>query len=486
MKYTHLALVLFIIILGCKPSEKLIEKKETNQDLITFLFRNHIGVKPSASFIVIKDGEIKDCQSFGYADLENKVLANCDTNYRLGSVTKQFTAMGILVLINQGKLDYNTKLIEVIPEFPNYGKEITVKNLMSHRSGLQSYSKLYPKDAEKQLLDKDVLNLLIAQDSLLFPANSKYKYSNSGYAVLALIIERVSGKTFKDFMDKEVFEKTEMTNSTVYLKDLQIKNRAQGYKFNDSVFENKDQNTWSAIQGDGGIYSSVNDYQKWDKSLYNNTLVNTELKNDAFTSWNENGKTEEKGYGFGWHIDMKNGKKHLYHGGATTGFRNFVLRIPSEKITIAIYSNTSHMNFSERKRRGYALASLYSDNQLPMPIDIMIEKGISINGSEKIKEHYNKLTSVQGKYETDKRALTRLGFSYFRKKEEKNALNIFDLVKTEFPQYIGGYFGLGRYYQSKENKQKALEYYKKVIELGTKENQGLVYSAKKRIDKLSK
>lgn len=223
MKYTYVTLVFFIIISGCKSSEKIVNNQNDKQDWINFLFRNYTGEKPSASFIIIEDGKIKDCQSFGYADLENKVLANCETNYRLGSVTKQFTAMGVLILIHQGKLNYHTKLTEVIPEFPEYGKEITIKHLLTHRSGVQNYSELYPKDAEKQLLDKDVLQLLIKQDRLLFPANSKYKYSNSGYALLALVIERISGKTFKEFMDMEIFDKTAMTNSTVYLNNLEIK-----------------------------------------------------------------------------------------------------------------------------------------------------------------------------------------------------------------------------------------------------------------------
>jgi len=255
MKYTHIALVLLFIVCGCKSSEKIVKEQDNKQDWINYLFQDYVGLKPSASFIVIKDDKTVNCQSFGYADLENKILANCETNYRLGSVSKQFTAMGILTLINQGKLNYNTKLNEVIPEFPDYGKEITVWHLLAHRSGLEKYTKLYPKNSKKQLLDKDVLNLLIKHDSHLFPANSKYKYSNSGYAVLAIIIERVSGLSFKDYMDKEIFDKIGMTNTTVYLKDLQIENRAQGYKFNDSisVYENKDQYTWSAIQGEDRI-----------------------------------------------------------------------------------------------------------------------------------------------------------------------------------------------------------------------------------------
>lgn len=473
------------MICGCKPSQKLVEKNETKQDLINYLFQDYIGEKPSASFIVIKDGQIKDCQSFGYADLENKILANCETNYRIASVTKQFTAMGILTLINQGKLDYNTKLTEVIPEFPEYGKKITLKNLMSHRSGLQPYNKLYPNDAEKQLTDKEVLNLLIKQDSLLFPANTKYKYSNSGYAVLAMIIERVSGKTFQDFMTEEVFEKLGMTNSTVYSKDVQIKNRAYGYKFNDSIYENKDQSTWSTILGDGGIYSSVSDYAKWDKSLYNETLVKSDLINDAFSNWDENGKTDGKGYGFGWQIDIKNGKKYLLHGGSTTGFLNTTLRIPSEKITVVIYTNTSSLG--GLKRKALSLASYFSDGKIPFPAYILLEKDIEENGIENITTKFNQLKSDNTKYDIIKEDLRALGFNYFNKEAQKS-LKIFELIKVEFPNYYGGHFGLGQYYAYKTegNNEKAVEYYKKAVELLPSKDQRLINYSKKMIKKLSK
>lgn len=484
MKYTYLTLVFLIIISGCKPSEKLVEKKDDKQELINFLFQDYIGEKPSASFIVIKDGKVKDCQSFGYADLENKILANCETNYRLGSVTKQFTAMGALILINQGKLSYDTKLTEVIPEFPEYGKDITIKDLLTHRSGLQPYNKLYPEESEKQLVDKDVLNLLIAQDSLLFPSNSRFRYSNSGYAVLAMIIERVSGKSFKEFMDKEIFEKTGMANSTIYLKDLPIKNRAYGYKFNDTIYENKDQNTWSAIQGDGGIYSSVSDYVHWDNSLYDETLIKTELRKDAFSNWDENGKNDKDGYGFGWGIDIKNDKKYLIHSGSTTGFRSYSLRVPSEKITVVIYTNTT--DFGGLKRKALSLASYFSDGKIPFPAYVLLEKDIEENGIENITAKFSQLKSDNNKYDIVKEDLRALGFSYF-KKEPENSLKLFELIKVEFPDFYGGHFGLAQYYAYKTegNNEKALEYYKKAIELLPDNEQRLIKYSKGMIKKLS-
>tara|TARA_R110000764_G_scaffold239464_1_gene338964 strand:+ start:1079 stop:2530 length:1452 start_codon:yes stop_codon:yes gene_type:complete len=482
MKYTYLTIILLILIGGCKPSEKLVEKKGTDQDVINFLFQDYMAEKPSASFIVIKDGEIKDCQSFGYADLENKIPATCETNYRLASVTKQFTAMGILVLIQQGKLNYKTKLNEVITEFPDYGKEITVQHLMTHRSGLQDYSKLYPNDAEKQLVDKDVLNLLMAQDSLLFPANSKYEYSNSGYAVLAMIIERVSGKTFKEFMKDEIFEKIGMTNSTVYQKGLPIKNRAYGYKSNDSIYENIDQNTWSAILGDGGVYSSVNDYVHWDRSLYNESLVSTVLLNDAFTTWEEHGKTQDNGYGFGWRIDIKNNRKYLMHAGSTTGFLNFSVRIPSEKIAVVIYTNT--VDYVGLGRKAYFLASYYSEGKIPTPADVWLEKDIEENGLENLTTKFKELKGNPTKYDIVEKDLVSLGFSYL-KKEPSKSLEILELVQTEFPNYFGGFFGLAQYYRTNGNHEKAVEYFKKVPELATSEEQNLIDYSEKMIKELS-
>jgi len=488
MKHTHFTLVFLIIICICNHNERLYAQKDSNQDFINYLFQNYIGEKPSASFIVIKDGEIKKSQSFGYADLENKVLATSETNYRLGSATKQYTAMAILILIQKGKLNYETKLTEVIPEFPDYGKEITIKNLLSHRSGLPDYFRLYDKERKEQLDDLDVLNLLKKQDKLLFPANSYSKYSNSGYAILSLIVERVSKKSFKQFMDDEIFQKTGMTNSTIYQKDIEIKDRAYGYMYinKDSIFKRKDQDITSAVKGDGGVYSSVSDFYLWDKSLSSNSLITSSLKNDAFSSWDKNWKNQEKGYGFGfgWLISIKNGIKYVWHTGSTIGSRSSVLRIPSEKIAVAIYTN-SHHNGRELRQGALALASLYSDNKLPMPIDVMIEKEISVNGSENIKEYYDKLAVDKSKYEINKWNLSMLAYNYSKKKESTNCFNLCKFLTVQFPNYYGGFFELAEYYRINKNNAKAIENYKKVIELAPNSNKGAINRSKKMIEKLS-
>ena len=488
MKYSFLTLISIIITCIINPYERLYAQKDNNQDFINYLFKDYMGEKPSASIIVIKDGKIKKTQSFGYADLENKILASSKTNYRLGSATKQYTAMAILILIQKGKLDYETKLTEVIPEFPDYAKDITIKNLLSHRSGLKDYFKLYDKKREAQLDDIDVLNLLKKQDKLLFPANSTSRYSNSGYAILSLIVERISKKSFEQFMNDEIFQKTGMTNSRIYQKDTEIKDRAYGYRYitKDSVFKRNDQNITSAVKGDGGVYSSINDFYFWDKCLTDNSLISPDLKNDAFSNWDENWKNNEKGYsfGFGWLISFKNGIKYVWHTGNTIGSRSSVLRIPSENIAVAIYTNSQH-NGRELKQGALALASLYSDNKLPMPIDVMIDKEISTNGSENIKEYYDKLVVDKSKYEINKRNLSMLAYSYSRKKESANCLNLCKFLTLQFPDYYGGFFELAEYYRINKNNEKAIENFKKVIELAPNTKKGPIKHSKKMIQKLS-
>ena len=478
-KSTPLLIILFLGYINIITAQT----EESQKEIIDFLFKDYIGKKPSASFIIIKDGKIKKCQSFGYANLEKEIKATCNTNYRLASVTKQFTAMAIMKLISQGKLTYNTKLTEVLQDFPAYGKEITIRQLLNHRSGLIEYFKLYPKDSEQQIIDKDVLELLKKQDSTIFKPNKKFEYSNSGYALLAQIVEKTSGTSFKKFMDKEIFNPLKMKGSTVYVKDLKIKNRAYGYKFNDSIYELKDQHGWSAVQGDGGIYSSVKDYYKWDQALYSNSIITQEELKPAFTNWDENGINNKEGYGFGWGIMTKNNTKYLVHSGGSIGFKNFVLRIPSKNISVAILTNNDDSG-NQLKRKAIFLASFFSEGKITIPADVLLEQDIEHNGIGSIVEKFNQLKS-NNKYNIVEEDLVSLGFNYLSKKEEKKALKIFELVKTEFPQYFGGYFGLARYYNGKQENQKALEFFEKVIELITVENQGLINYSKKMIKELS-
>jgi|SRR5579863_4817813 len=307
---------------------------------------NHPDV-PGASLIVIRDGKVLYRHAYGMADLESHTAATTATNYRLASVTKQFNAMAILMLAERGKLSLDDPLTKFFPDYPAYGKSITVRHLLTHTSGLLAYEDLIPSSQTAQVKDRDVLNLLKLQDHTYFPPGSAYRYSNTGYAHLALIVEKVSGMGFAAFLKRNIFDPLHM-NGTVAFEDgiSTVSHRAYGYSQHGAGFERTDQSLTSAVLGDGGIYSSVDDLFQWDQALYTNKLVRAGTLQQALTSAVlTDGKPT--GYGFGWEIGEFHGVKTVRHGGSTIGFRTGILRIPERKFTVIVLANRNEAKPAE-------------------------------------------------------------------------------------------------------------------------------------------
>lgn len=313
-------------------------QESIDQIAIDSLFQKYSNGFPGLSYSVIKNGKTIENQNFGIASLKNKLKAKNNTNYRLASVTKQFTALSILMLIDKDKLSFSTVLTEVFEDFPEYGKKITIQQLLTHNSGLLDYENLMKDDRIDPILDDEVLQLMKEQDSTKFMPGSKYDYSNSAYAVLAQIIEKISGKTYKKFIETEIFKPLKMKNSIVYTKDSKIKHRAFGYTIKKDSIISSDQSMTSSVQGDGGIYTSVKDYLKWDQALENNELISSELKNKAYTIQSINPESEWD-YGYGWRIKFDRDTKIVSHSGHTSGFTNYIVKIPSQKLTIILFTN---------------------------------------------------------------------------------------------------------------------------------------------------
>jgi CubicO group peptidase (beta-lactamase class C family) len=294
---------------------------------------------PGAAVMVIKNGKPIFKRAYGLANLEEKTPVKLATNFRLASVTKQFTAMCIMMLVQSDRLGYDHNLQQIFPEFPAYGQNITIRHLLQHTSGLIAYEDLIPDTATVQVLDKDVLRLMIAQDSTYFPPGAQYRYSNSGYAVLAMVVEKISGKSFAQFLHDDIFKPLDMKNTVAYEKGLStVKHRAMGYRQEKGQFVFSDQSLTSAVLGDGGIYSSVEDLFKWDQALYTEKLVKKETLAAAFTPGAlAEGKILD--YGFGWRIDQYHGQRRLWHTGSTSGFRNVIQRYPEANFTVIILTN---------------------------------------------------------------------------------------------------------------------------------------------------
>jgi len=303
---------------------------------------------PGASVTVIEKGKVLLAKGYGLANVEGKIPCTPETNFRLASLTKQFTAMSILILADRKKLSLDESLTEFFPEFPSYGKQITVRHLLSHTSGLIDYEDVIPPGTTIPVLDRDVLRLLLKQNKTYFPPGCKFRYSNSGYSLLSLIVEVRSGMPFAEFLKKNIFQPLKMNNSLAYEQGFSIiPNRAYGYSPAEQGFTRTDQSLTSSVLGDGGIYSSVADLFKWDQGLYGTKLVSAKWLKLAFTPDSLPTDFLNSYYGFGWYIGSYRGLKEIWHYGETRGFTTRIARFPEKTFTLVILTNRNGAQISD-------------------------------------------------------------------------------------------------------------------------------------------
>jgi CubicO group peptidase (beta-lactamase class C family) len=316
---------------------------------------------PGAAVLVVRNGKPAFRRGYGVTDLRWRQPIGAKTNFRLASFTKQFTAAAIMLLARDGKLRYDAHLNDFFPEFPAYGKSITVRNLLNHTSGLPDYEDLLmkqypdsPGETVRQIHDEGVLKLLEHESSGKFPPGAKWEYSNSGYAVLAMIVKDVSGKSFGQFLQERIFAPLKMKNTLAYEKGKnEVRHRAYGHSKNDGAWRETDQSPTSAVLGDGGIYSSLDDLAKWDRALREHTLLSEEEMRPALTPVEPtdgpakapDGKPVS--YGFGWFLDPYQGHKRMAHDGSTIGFRTTIQRFPDDQLTIIVLANRTDIDPEE-------------------------------------------------------------------------------------------------------------------------------------------
>jgi CubicO group peptidase (beta-lactamase class C family) len=294
---------------------------------------------PGASVVVIHDGKTVLSRAYGLAELETHTRATLDTHYRLASLTKQFTATAIMLLAEQGKLRYDDRVVEVLPGFPASLKEIRIRNLLHHTSGIWDYEEFVPSTHPVQVKDRDVLALISRTDRTYFPPGTKVRYSNSAYAVLALIVEQVSGMPFARFLRERIFAPSRMTSTVAHEEGLStVPHRAYGYVASSGGFIPRDQSPTSAVLGDGGIYSSVTELLAWDRALDANTLLREDSRRLAWTPATLPDGTSSH-YGFGWFIDEDEGRVRLTHHGETSGFTNAIVKYPAQRLTVIVLTN---------------------------------------------------------------------------------------------------------------------------------------------------
>lgn len=301
------------------------------------LMQRYEGDVPGASLLVIRDGEARVNRGYGRSDLEHGVEAGPATNYRLASVSKQFTAAAILLLAQDGRLGIDDPVKRWLPSLPPAADGITLRHLLTHTSGLRDYEDLMAEPFDSQIRDAGVLDLLQRENRLAFPAGSAYRYSNSGYALLALVVERASGMDFPAFLRSRIFLPLGMHDTVAFVAGgTDVSNRAWGYSDVDGQWQRTDQSSTSAVLGDGGIYSNTHDLARWDAALYDDRLLSDASRALAFGKQVEvTAEDEAAYYGFGWRITGDT----LWHSGETIGFRNVIVRWPEKRLTVILLSN---------------------------------------------------------------------------------------------------------------------------------------------------
>jgi CubicO group peptidase (beta-lactamase class C family) len=352
---------LFLLLCAFVPTSVSAQVSSRQIDAVFSSLKSN--VTPGAAVLVVHNGQPVFRRGYGVTDLRTRRPIDAQTNFRIASDSKQFTAACIMLLAREGKLHYDDHLTRFFPEFPAYGKAITVRNLLNHTSGLPDYEDILmkqypstPEDEIPQIHDAGVLKLLAQQTSGKFPAGSKWEYSNSGYVVLAQIVEKVSGMSFGQFLHHRIFAPLKMTNTLAYENGKnEVPHRAYGHTCEKHTCRETDQSPTSATLGDGGIYTSIDDLVKWDRALREHTLLTEAEMRLALTpvqptggpAKSSEGQNVNVSYGFGWFLDPYQGHKRMFHDGDTMGLRTTIQRFPVDKLTVIVLANRTDINPQE-------------------------------------------------------------------------------------------------------------------------------------------
>jgi CubicO group peptidase (beta-lactamase class C family) len=325
------------------------------------LMQDYTGRVPGAAVLVLRQGSAPVRRGYGLADLQAGTPVTARTSFRLASVSKQFTAAAVLLLAQDGQLDLDDPVRRWLPSLPSATAPVTLRHLLTHSSGVLDYEDFVCDDCgaadAAQLHDADVLRLLEAQDRLYFAPGSEYRYSNSGYALLALVVERASGQRYPDVLRQRIFAPLGMAAVAHVEGASTVAQRAYGHSVADGHWRRTDQSSTSAVLGDGGIYASIDDLARWDAALYDARLLSDPMRADAFIAHTPvHDEPDVDGYGYGWRVHGHGRELQLWHSGESIGFRNVIVRWPNQRLTVVVLSNR---NAPEPYDLALRIAALY-------------------------------------------------------------------------------------------------------------------------------
>jgi len=295
--------------------------------------------EPGVTALVSRNGQIIYKKAFGMANLELNTPMQVDNVFWIASIGKQFTAVAILQLMEQGKLNLQDEITKFIPDYPTQGNKITIEHLLTHTSGIHNFSGM--KDPDKKLALDCTPNEVIdffKNLPMRFAPGTNWEYSNSGYFLLGYIIEQITGKPYSEYLEENFFKPLGMTN-TQYANDTRIiKNRVGAYSLGDYGFENSQSRNITHVYSAGAIQSTVEDFFKWHQAVHTYKLVKKENLDKAITRYKLTDGTETD-YGYGWRLGYVYESPSIWHGGSIEGFGTMEIYLPKEDVFVAVFAN---------------------------------------------------------------------------------------------------------------------------------------------------
>ncbi len=426
----------------------------------------------NGSVLVGENGNIFFEKGYGYADREQKLQNTPETKFRIASLTKQFTAMLIMQLVEQGKIKLDAKLSDYLTYYrKDNGDKITIHNLLTHTSGVPNYTstEFMENHLTKSITAKDLI-LTYGNGDLEFEPGSEYKYSNTGYVMLGAVIEKVTGKTYETVLQENILTPLEMTNSGYEHNDVKMTNQAIGY---DNAFGSVAVSKYIDMTipfSAGAMYSTTEDMYKWDRALYTGILLSAEMKAKMFTPFLKN-------YAYGWNVVpakvSPTDEKIIYtHSGGINGFNTNIIRVESDNLVIIVLSNYSN---GQASKISNDISKIMYGIPVKLPAKSVTNVLIS-SGSKTIKEaiaEARELAKNKDEYIVNEGEINNLGYQMMQSGKTDDAIEIFKFNVEMFPNSANVYDSLGEAYLAKGDKENALINYKKSVELDPKSTSGL-------------
>jgi CubicO group peptidase (beta-lactamase class C family) len=337
---THLALFSLLCISPALAATQAVSRandvsKAVSNYVQTEMQRQHI---PGVALLVSRAGKIVQAEGFGLANVELQVPVKPETVFQSGSIGKQFTATAVMMLVEEGKVSLDDPLTKYFPDAPATWKEATVRELLSHTAGFGDYPDKF--DFRKDWTEEELLKL-VESIPLAFPSGTKWDYSNLGYATLGILIHRVTGEFYGDFLQQHIFRPLGMETTRIISEADIIPNRAAGYRLVKGELKNQE---WVApmvnTTADGSLYFSILDLAKWDAALYTEKLLKRSSFEEMWTPAKlKNGQPNPAGYGFGWRIGERHGHHVMMHDGSWQGFQTTIARYVNDQWTVVVLAN---------------------------------------------------------------------------------------------------------------------------------------------------